>query len=323
MKVAVVGDLHLADNPPSLRVDNYKEAILNKVRFILHSSLNEGVSAVCFLGDIFHKKIPSHNSHSLIRELISILNDNPLPKLTIAGNHDISGTEQNLQKQPISVLVESGAVQFVTDKMFYLDGGSFKLGIYGHHYTTSKDNKNNIEEYNPPENDADIILGLFHQMILPDGMSFFENYINFSDMHSLPIDIVAVGHYHGGFEPALQSSKGKWFLNPGAVSRGSSDDTTLNRQPKFTILNIDYAAGNKVISSYDVQIPVEPAESVFDVNKVERRKELSKLKDFVNKLSDIEMNTSEISTEYIVRLLKQFGMPDRLEHLAVKYLEGS
>lgn len=323
MKIAIVGDLHLADNPPSLRVDNYKETILDKVRFILHAAQGEGAEAICFLGDIFHKKIPSHNSHSLIRELISLCNEVAIPKLVIPGNHDISGTEQNLERQPISVLVESGAMQYASENMFYIYGNNFKVGIYGSPYTTSKDSKQGVELYNPPKNDADIIIGLFHQMILPDGMSFFENYVNFSDLHSISADVIAVGHYHTGFDPTAQISKGKWFINPGAVSRGSSDEATLNRQPKFTILNLDYVSGNKIISFYDINIPIIASDSVFDVNKVARRKELSKLKDFVNRLSDIEMNTSEVSTEYIVRLLKQFGMPDRLEPLAIKYLEGS
>ena len=91
MRFGLIFDVHASDKTPSTRKDDYKAAVLKKLEFVVEESNKRHYDAILMLGDLFHKKIPSHNSHSLISALISIFQKSKAPFYIIAGNHDILG----------------------------------------------------------------------------------------------------------------------------------------------------------------------------------------------------------------------------------------
>lgn len=267
-KIAVIGDPHVSDVAPSSRLDDYKETILGKLEFIRDWCNSNKVDVAIILGDVFHRKNPNLNSHHLTRRLIEIFSGFNCQVLEIPGNHDISMTSKNLDKQPLSVIAESGAIQvlgYPYTKTFCFSGD--EVDIYGLGYADANDTLS--EHYfaiNSEISDTNKINILaIHQMLLPDGDTFFGDYLNFAEVAQLDFDIFLCGHYHPGYDKKVQFKHGKVFINPGSIARGSLDVHNLDKAPAFIV--IDTA---KSTSWEEVIIPHEHSSKVFDLQKVRR-----------------------------------------------------
>lgn len=270
MRIAIIGDIHQSDVSPTSRTDDYKQTIFNKLEFIKDTCNRRGVDVAVCLGDIFHRKNPNLNSHDMVRTLIEIFSQFEAKVLEIPGNHDISMTSKNLNKQPLAVLEEAGAVSvlgYPYSKNFCFSTEIFD--VYGLGYADGNDklseNYFNLNEEIIDQDKCNILC--IHQMLLPDGDTFFGDYLNFADLAQFDFDIVCCGHYHPGFNPTVIEKHGKLFINPGAISRGSLDVHNLDKEPSFLILDI---SSKKQVSWETVVIPHEPSNKVFDMQKVNR-----------------------------------------------------
>ena len=67
-----------------------------------------------------------------------------------------------------------------------------------------------------------------------------------------------------------KNGKEKYFISPGAVSRGAYNDENIDRIPKVVIIESKEGVVSKIIP---VRLNVRPKEEVFDVEKLERLKE--------------------------------------------------
>lgn len=297
MKLAIIGDIHISDVAPSSRTDDYKTTIFKKLLFIKDYCNQNGADVVVLLGDVFHRKNPNLNSHDMVRELISIFSQFKAKVLEVPGNHDISMTSKNLNRQPLAVLEEAGAISvigFPYTKNFVFSTESFD--VYGLGYSDAND-KLSESYFSINENIIDqskFNILCLHQMVLPDGETFFGDFINFAELAQFDFDAFCVGHYHPGFMPVLQERYGKIFLNPGAISRGSLDVHNLDRAPEFVILEI---AEKKLVSFEEVQIPHEPASKVFDMQKVNRALVAKEdIENFTSTLKDVVEDNVDITS---------------------------
>ena len=322
IKIAFIGDPHVSDKAPSTRTDDYCNTVLNKLKFIVTTCIEEKVQAIVILGDIFHKKIPSHTSHETIRRLIDIFKCD-IPIFSVAGNHDINGTYNEIHRQPFSVLRESGVLnELVPTKATTFTDGKMVVALSGSFFRETLDSKEHINEYNLsfPE-DSDYNIGVFHQMILPDGQTFFSSYVNFSDLMEVNSDLIAVGHYHVGFKGSIIRQEYKHFLNPGSMSRGSTELFNLEKEPKFSIVTLEKLEDFVSVQHKDVIIPHKDSKEIFDLEAVTRKKENIKLKDFFNNLNEVEIESLAAETpEGVLETLKRMGMNEDLSDLCMKYL---
>ena len=111
MRVLCVGDIHLADRPPSIRVDGYAKQILDKLKQTIEIADRENVDAVAWAGDVFHVKAPTRTSHALVRETAEVGQQYGVPWLIVPGNHDLQHDRlDSIQKQPLGVLYKAGAI---------------------------------------------------------------------------------------------------------------------------------------------------------------------------------------------------------------------
>lgn len=295
MKIAIVGDIHISDVAPSSRTDDYRQTILNKLEFIKDTCNRKKVDVIVCLGDIFHRKNPNLNSHDMVRSLIGVFSQFEGKVLEIPGNHDISFTTRNLYKQPLAVLEEAGAVSilgFPYTKNFVFSTDLFD--VYGLGYEDGNDKLSEayfkINDEIVDQEKCNILC--IHQMLLPDGDTFFGDYLNFAELAQFDFDIICCGHYHPGYSPEVIEKHGKLFINPGAISRGSLDVHNLDKEPSFIILDI---CGKKNYMQEKIIIPHEPANKVFDMQKVNRslvakediEKFTTSLKDVVDEHIDI------------------------------------
>ena len=131
-KIAFVIDPHTSDVAPLSRIDNYTEAILNKLRFIVDYANKHKLDAVVILGDLFHRKNPNLNSHDLVRTLIAIFQSCECPVYSIIGNHDYTTSYTNLKRQPIAVLHRAKALQIISYPQLSTFKAEFdNVDIYG------------------------------------------------------------------------------------------------------------------------------------------------------------------------------------------------
>ncbi len=324
IKFGIVGDVHISDNPPSTRKDDYRTTVLNKLNFIVDYANDHNYRALFFLGDLFHKKIPFHNSHTMISALITLFSGCKCPVYVVPGNHDIHGNMSSFEGQPLNVLVKSGVVQIFDGIPVVFATGKFICSVNGAEYLPARDSKENTELYQLAHcEESNYKISMFHQMILPDDKRFFSNFVNFKDLKDLPVDLVCCGHYHDGYQPALQKySDSISFLNPGSITRGTSEQSNLDKKPKFTELILENDSLGFIKSTFtDVEIPFLPADQVFDFTVIERNHQKKDMHQFMDGLS--EMESQSLSTQdpvAVLNVLKTMGLPDNLSETAFRYL---
>ena len=313
MKLAIIGDIHQSDVSPTSRTDDYKKTIFGKLEFIKDVCNQRGVDVAVCLGDIFHRKNPNLNSHEMVRNLIEIFSSFEGKVLEIPGNHDISMTSKNLQRQPLAVLEEAGAISvlgYPYSKNFCFSTESFD--VYGLGYADCNDKLS--EHYfnlnsEIVENDKCNVLCI-HQMLLPDGDSFFGDFLNFAELAQFDFDVICCGHYHPGFTPQVIQKYGKLFINPGAIARGSLDVHNLDKTPSFIILDIE---SKDKIAWEVVQIPHEPSNKVFDMQKVNRSLVAKEdIENFTSTLKDVVDQQVDItSVEGLLSVINTITQEDK------------
>ena len=83
MRLAFVGDIHCTSKQPRMRVDNYSEAMFNKLTYIA----NQKYDAVFFLGDFFNKPACTEELENRLIKCLRI-DFAGTDKYCIIGNHD-------------------------------------------------------------------------------------------------------------------------------------------------------------------------------------------------------------------------------------------
>lgn len=270
MKLAKIGDIHVSDVNPSSRKDDFTLACYNKLTFIKDYCNSNNVDYILLVGDIFHRKQPNLNSHLMVKTLIKIFSQFKGKVYCVPGNHDISQTSKNLDKQPISVLEESGVLTLLGypfTKEFVLQ--TDKFDIYGMGYQEKNEKFSEVyEEMNSLiiDNNKFNILAL-HQMLLPDGMTFPADYLNFAEVAQLDFDMFLSGHYHPPFENAVVKKHNKLFCNSGAIMRISLDANNVVSNPQFAVFDF----GDSKTPTWEVvTIPHGKVNDVFDMQKARR-----------------------------------------------------
>lgn len=329
MKFAVIGDVHIADVAPSTRKDDYRSVVLGKLKFIVDQVNQAGdFEAILLVGDLFHKKIPFHNSHAMLSSLISLFESASCPVYVIPGNHDIHGNMSTFENQPLNVLIQAGVMTMLNGKnpVLFVDKHGLKVSLNGVPFSPLLDSKEASNLYNLTHDEAaDFKVSMFHQMILPDDKKFFADYINFEDLKNVNADLVICGHYHEGYNPSLRFEHGKYFLNGGSITRGTAEQANFDKEPKFVTIEVSQDASGKCsLTSTDVLIPYVDAKEVFDFNIIERNQKKKDMHEFMDGLS--EMESQSLSTQEpsgIINALKVLGMDARLEPLALQYLDDA
>ena len=169
-----------------------KEAIKNKVDFILHS------------GDLFHIARPNFSVILNCMRILQKLEDNNIPFIVIAGNHD--RTYSITTKSPIDLLEYVKSVVPVSDHdSVYIPCKGKTVKITGIAYQTKEPSKKindfvtELDEKFKSEPSADYNILMIHQT-LKDGTrgGFFMVEDEPVDENSLPsnYDYIACGHIH-------------------------------------------------------------------------------------------------------------------------------
>ncbi len=305
-KVLLVGDVHLRDNPPVNCTPEFLDDLWHSLNVI--SIMSADYDATVFAGDLFDFKQPSKTSHALMLKAIELFStiDNAY---VIAGNHDLSADRIDSlhAKQPLGVLIASGAVQYLDGWMDTIHGfeGDMSLPVYG--LSWQQDWMNDsvrtfaLEQYRHEQvmSKWQHTLLVTHAPIFPQGS---EPPYEFIDLDVLAEDMgntgnVFYGHIHDDHGIFTNSDSTVKFANHGSLNRARLTHSDLTRTVKVT--SWDSSTGMFTPIEIEDQLP---AARIFRLDAANATKaEARTLDEFLTAVgrSTLDISTTHGITEHI------------------------
>lgn len=318
MTILAIGDIHLADKPPSIRTDTYTEDILAKLEAACRLAAEAAAQAIVLAGDVFHIKTPTRNSHALVQRTGEVLTSVGIPVLIVPGNHDLSNDRlESLSKQPLGTLAKMEGIELLigpheTLPLFglpYLHDWGSDLPVWTTRYKKWADEKKG-------ENFDFWPLMVTHAPIFPPGEEPPYEFIGADDWARLMQNGDCLyGHIHdphGVYKPNPEVPV--TMCNNGAISRGSLHEKTLKREPKVTLWHGTPGAFETL------PLPFRPASAVFKLHEKEDVDEkTSRVEEFLESIGSTKLDG--LSIEEVSHHAQQRGLKPRTLSLINELLE--
>jgi DNA repair protein SbcD/Mre11 len=311
-------DIHISDNSPRSRLDDFKESILDKIHQMGIACNKLNADAALIAGDIFNNKEPPKNSHSLNQDLIREFKQFNCPIYVIEGNHDITANRlDSISEQPLGVLFEDRTLIRLREKIFVKN--AHKISLVGVPFIDDLDlNTAPI----PPKNDCVCQICLMHIYAgLKGGKLYKERLYGYDELERLSPDIFVIGHYH--VDQGVHEQNGKYFINIGSIARGTQSEENLDHKPQIGYITIDIDDnGNPTYNVKSLNLRVKPASVVFNIEK--KKEEVAedlKMKEFIDKLSAEVVNKSKDETKNINELLDKMDMAKNIKNRALGFIQ--
>lgn len=298
-----VGDLHLTDVNPKSRIDDYPTSILAKLSSIFDQARKDGVKAIFFLGDVFHK--PSGLTIRYLNRVIETFQKSPCPCYTIIGNHDIPYNRvEDVENTSLGILFKSKALLHL-DRYDVND----RVAICGYDYGTD------ISGIEKPDVDTAICLAHSYGEDVSFGDSNKPEYFRWSDLNLNPFDYYILGHdhsYHGPKSIFLNST----LYRMGALSRQTSALSDTKRVPKILKMVV-----GDVISFSEVEVEHLPAEQCFNAHALNKDLKVDTV-DFSSSLEEVLSNLNFSITGSIFDIIDQMDLDKDVLAVLEEYLRS-
>jgi len=241
MKIAIVGDIHIQENNPRVRKDEYLETVLGKLKYLLENN-----DKVICLGDLFDK---CQNSTLLFNRLFKFFSLYPNKFISILGNHDIFHSNQNdLDRTSIGSLYYTGAIDIKTDT-FTIDGQTFAV---------SKCEKD-ITNIPIDEDNDNILLG---HNFFEDARAPKES-LTRDDLIALNYKWCLLGHDHSTYAEEFIGNTA--LVRMGSLTRITSDTYNFTRVIQY------YQFDTELREFKRIQVPHKPVKEVFIESAFEKK----------------------------------------------------
>jgi len=250
--VLFVGDLHLASRVPGFRKDDYPQAILGKLRWVLDYARAERLLPV-LLGDVFD--FPRDNANWLLVELHKML-DPQTP--AIYGNHDCKENAPS-DHDTVSILVASGLLRLLSEQQPWvgaINGCPVAIGgtCWGQKLPGRVDRQALLgEEACRSGAPAYVLWASHHDLRFPG----FEEAGRMDCREIAGLDLVVNGHIHRQLHDVM-TGRTRW-MNPGSLTRISRSDASRQHAPG--VLRVDVAPDG--LDCRRVNVPHQAFEEVF------------------------------------------------------------
>lgn len=244
-------DLHLRDDQPVCRTDDYMKAQDSKVNFLLGLQRKYGCPILC-AGDLFEK---AKSSKSLEIKLMNLFSDEG-EFVIVPGNHDLPNHNiKNINDSSIGILSAEGSISILLNELNTLCRHNILMDYQGRsigmiHSLIHKDN--------PIKSDGKIISKKAIK-ILKDNPE---------------CDLILSGDNHQTF---IEKYKGRLLVNPGSMMRMKADQE--DHKPCVFL----YSAENNEVEQ--VFFPIE--ENVISREHINiRKKDNERMKSLVERMND-------------------------------------
>lgn len=326
MKFVACNDIHLASRPPASRTDNYAEELFDLLDQMALLAKKVEAKALLIAGDIFHHKakigIPV-----LIRlvEWSRDLRHAGIRVLTIPGNHDLLHNRyETLDEQALGLIYSVGAMENVSCREGHDGSVRFKdpadpncvegdVVVMGIPFPDAFDWQCWMKL---PRHQGGVSILMAHCFASPKGGEYFgEPVLRYDDLAILPYEIFIFGHDHT--DGGVHKVGNKFFINLGAISRGSLTGEVIERDVKCALIDTFEQTVRQVRLKY------RPAGEIFDlVLKEKRDKERAHIEQFVEQLTaDLLTHTTVNAT--LTDRLSAMDLPQEVRARVSQYIEAA
>jgi DNA repair exonuclease SbcCD nuclease subunit len=311
-------DIHISDvNPPS-RLDNFKEAIFDKISQMRVACKKLNADAALIAGDLYNIKQPMKNSHALNQQLIAEFRQFPCPIYMIEGNHDLTANRlESLKDQPLGVLFADKTLLQLRHEIIEKNGN--KVSLVGVPFIDDLDLDTLVI---PDKNDAKIQICLMHLYAgMKAGMMYKERLYGYDELAKFSPDIFVLGHYH--VDQGIYDLNGKYFISLGSMSRGTMHEENTEHQPQLGFIRITVDdEGNVEKSLRSIKLRVKPAIEIFDMDKkAEEKKESEAIKLFVEKLATEAVAMNVQKGDVVENIIEQMNVASVIQDRVLHYIQ--
>ncbi|HBR33886.1 MAG TPA: DNA repair exonuclease [Firmicutes bacterium] len=245
-RIVITGDIHYKGVNPKARLDNYQEAITEKLREVYIIAQAKKADAIAIPGDLTHSP---NLAWGTVADLAMLLKEAPCPVLTIDGNHDgWGGNPASKIRTPYGLLARLGLVWDLTEEPFEINHNEndheFNIAITGHSFTADTDTEAGKDQFFPPphlgewgERGDRVSIHVVHSMLMDHAPGHDMRHTLISQVETTA-NVIISGHDHTGFG-VIRRDDGVLFINPGALCRLSAHASEIERQVQVAVLTIN------------------------------------------------------------------------------------
>ena len=317
LKLYFVGDLHLHDVSPSSRIDDYSQAILDKLSQVFEKAKVNNIDAIIFEGDVFHK--PSGISVRYLNKVIDVFKTAPCDCYSIIGNHDVQyGRIDDIGGTSLGVLFKAGLLKPLFSGVSSVSFMNGKVLVEGFNYGED------ISTVCPCSNDALLRICVSHSYgeDISFGASDSSEYFKFNSMKpDVPFDVYILGHDHSYHDTIDLYGGVSKLYRLGALSRATSSVTDTSREVQ--ILELDINEDGSYIP-IPVHIDVEPAEACFSSLALDKDMMSKRDRELINKsLEEVLANLDFSVKSSIFDILDSMKVSDEVKRTVERYLSNA
>ncbi len=285
MKALLLNDLHFASKGPSTRVDDWHKTVNRKLDFIQATAALEKVDVIGIAGDIFHTPGIAYSFEGTYAPLEAVTKRLAQwarwwPICVIPGNHDLPNNRMDLIGQSsFGVLLAAGILRPVWEHPYiHVSDGSWLGGLP---YPATEADIRNWGKTGPAG--PGILLVHAYGSMIGGEQAGGDTIWAYPSLAQWAPNVVAFCFGHDHRDLGVETLGNQKFIQLGALMRGTRADDQITRQPKFAIVTTHgelpplsalwVQPGQDTRPWCDVQvfeIPVEPANVVFDLTKTEQ-----------------------------------------------------
>jgi len=327
LKFLVVGDIHFKGVNPVARMDNYQEALTEKIHQVYSMAEKYKTQAIIQTGDIFDSPATSWGT---VADLADILKAAPCPVLTIPGNHDLwAGNPESERRTPFGFLSRLNLFWNLAESPYecgyeYVDKERSATYITGHGFNMDTDTKAGNGQYKPQHkpqpNDytfGGVSIHVVHSMLLTEPPYFEMRHTLIKDVQTTA-KVIITGHYHTGFGIVYREDD-VLFINPGALCRLTAHPEEMRRQVRVALLTIedgqayaeliplDVKPGSEVLSREHLETAAERQERInrfLFLLTAEGESKFLEVRDIVTDIARREMLPEAVAKEALVRIAR-------------------
>lgn len=274
MKLLYMGDLHIRGKSPRNRKDDYKTALIAKLREIWKLAEYNKVQAIICAGDIFDRP---EVTNGVLLEFAEVFKESPVPIYTTAGNHDIYSynldTYGRTSLRILELIVPQLYVINDPKENVYLKDGDDTVALSFQPY----DQRIDRDGYGySPGNPAHGFYKIHtaHGMLLDHDPKVFDRYTYLGTVNT-EADLVLTGHDHIGYG-YYERADGRKFVNCGAVTRLTASEAEIERKVQVALIDVTYIDGEREGYWSDVELielrSAKPGPEILDRSQIEADK---------------------------------------------------
>jgi DNA repair protein SbcD/Mre11 len=295
MKIILLSDIHLMNETPICRLDDFPATQCEKLTYIFDYAKNQGSCVVLQAGDVFD----APRSWHLLPKVIAFLKKYNLPVLSIYGQHDTYLYNEGTRPATnLGILGEIGLVKILSKKPYRLHNCTFYGASFGQEIPKPKNKAISILAIHAPIGEKEMFPG--HKISTPKDILKKYNH-----------DLILCGDIHRQF---LISKDERIICNTGCISRKTAKEYNLEYEPMFYVYDSITGKIEKKI------IPHKPSSEVITREHIETKQNLYDFSKFSDSIKNIKSDKLDVK-ERILEIFEKLRVKPEVKKILSTVME--